>query len=149
MLLQNLNIICLYNLHILHLLLLHIPLLTFHFLYFLADQNSYVSKDYGQFTHGTMSRARHSGDIGIPQLFASQIPYGESNTEVDANNSASISSAATYARVAKITNNGFLRRCWVVVSWTPPGCRWDPEHPPKFSMALNLLFAFVSLPYIL
>jgi hypothetical protein len=96
-----------------------------------------------------MSRARSGGDIGVPQPFASQIQNGESNVDVDANNSASISSTASCTRFAKIRNNGFLRRCWAVVSWTLPGCRWDPEHPPKFSMALNLLFAFVSWPCIL
>jgi len=31
--------------------------------------------------------------------------------------------------------------------WTPARCRWDPENPPEFSLALNLLFGFVgSLP---
>jgi hypothetical protein len=30
------------------------------------------------------------------------------------------------------------------LSWTPPRCRWDPENPPKFSMALNVLFAFAG-----
>jgi hypothetical protein len=28
--------------------------------------------------------------------------------------------------------------------WTPPNCRWDPESPPKFSTALNVLFAFAG-----
>lgn len=96
-----------------------------------------------------MSRARSGGDIGVPQPFASQIQNGESNIDVDANNSASISNTASCTRFDKIRNNGFLRQCRAVVSWTPPGCRWDPEHPPKFSMALNLLFAFVSLPYLI
>jgi hypothetical protein len=117
-------------------------------LQFLTHQNSHASEDYDQFILGTMSRARSGGDIGVPQPFASQIQNGESNIDVDANNSASISSTASYTRFDKIRNNGFLRRCWAVVSWTPPGCRWDPEHPPKFSMALNLLFAFVSWPYL-
>ena len=42
-------------------------------------------------------------------------------------------------------DNKFLRKCWTIFSWTPKWCRWDPEDPPKFSLALNLLFAFVSL----
>jgi hypothetical protein len=35
-------------------------------------------------------------------------------------------------------------RVYGVLSWTPPGCRWDPEKPPQFSMALNVLFAFAG-----
>jgi len=31
-----------------------------------------------------------------------------------------------------------------ILSWTPPMCRWDPDNPPKFSMALNVLFAFAG-----
>ncbi len=30
------------------------------------------------------------------------------------------------------------------IYWVPPNCRWDPEEPPKFSMALNILFAFAG-----
>lgn len=36
-------------------------------------------------------------------------------------------------------------KIWKFVTWTPKRCRWDPEKPPKFNMALNLLFGFVSL----
>jgi hypothetical protein len=31
-----------------------------------------------------------------------------------------------------------------LLSWTPPGCRWNPEKPAKFSMGLNVLFAFAG-----
>ncbi|EGP89334.1 putative major facilitator superfamily transporter [Zymoseptoria tritici IPO323] len=31
-----------------------------------------------------------------------------------------------------------------VLYWTPPNCRWDPDSPPKFSTALNVLFAFAG-----
>ncbi|RDW88914.1 hypothetical protein BP6252_00946 [Coleophoma cylindrospora] len=44
--------------------------------------------------------------------------------------------------IERICQNPFARRCWEAVSWTPQRCRWDPESPPTFSMALNLLFAF-------
>lgn len=30
------------------------------------------------------------------------------------------------------------------IYWVPPNCRWDPSEPPKFSMALNILFAFAG-----
>ena len=28
--------------------------------------------------------------------------------------------------------------------WIPPNCRWQPDNPPKFSMPLNILFAFAG-----
>lgn len=34
------------------------------------------------------------------------------------------------------------RRIVLLLTWCPPRCRWDPENPPKFSMALNILFGF-------
>lgn len=33
------------------------------------------------------------------------------------------------------------RRVCRIVFWTPPNARWNPDKPPTFSMALNLLFA--------
>lgn len=29
-----------------------------------------------------------------------------------------------------------------VLIWCPARCRWDPANPPKFSMSMNILFAF-------
>lgn len=39
---------------------------------------------------------------------------------------------------------GLWRRVYEVVTWTPPRCRWDPKRPPRFSLALNLLFGFAA-----
>lgn len=36
----------------------------------------------------------------------------------------------------------FGHRIVEILTWCPPRCRWDPANPPKFSMALNLLFGF-------
>lgn len=36
------------------------------------------------------------------------------------------------------------RRLADIVTWTPPRCRYNPESPPKFTFALNLLFAFAA-----
>lgn len=36
------------------------------------------------------------------------------------------------------------RRVYDTAFWVPPNCRWDPESPPKFSMAMNVLFAFAG-----
>ncbi|KAF4551054.1 Hypothetical protein D9617_15g044080 [Elsinoe fawcettii] len=30
------------------------------------------------------------------------------------------------------------------LNWTPPACRWDPENPPKFTLYLNLIFAWAT-----
>lgn len=36
------------------------------------------------------------------------------------------------------------RRAYEIAFWCPPNCRWDPNEPPKFSMGLNILFAFAG-----
>jgi hypothetical protein len=36
------------------------------------------------------------------------------------------------------------KRIYSVLTYTPPNCRWDPKHPPQFSMAMNVLFAFAA-----
>lgn len=63
----------------------------------------------------------------------------------DASASTTSSSSADGRKFAKLRDNNFLRKCWNIVSWTPKRCRWNPEDPPEFSMALNLLFGFVSI----
>ncbi|KAF2226493.1 major facilitator superfamily domain-containing protein, partial [Elsinoe ampelina] len=30
------------------------------------------------------------------------------------------------------------------LAWTPPTCRWDPNEPPKFTLYLNLVFAWAT-----
>lgn len=37
-----------------------------------------------------------------------------------------------------------LYRVGKFLIWMPKRCRYDPDNPPKFNLALNLLFAFVS-----
>lgn len=73
-------------------------------------------------------------------------PDGKSDTGQDLNHdSPSTRSADEKPRFSQLRNNEFARRCWEVLTWTPKRCRWDPDDPPKFNMALNLLFGFVSL----
>lgn len=43
-----------------------------------------------------------------------------------------------------IMNKPRWRRVYDHVFWVPPNCRWDTENPPKFSMPLNILFAFAG-----
>jgi hypothetical protein len=81
---------------------------------------------------------------GDPQPFAPQVEDGKGNGESEVKKAPSIRNTISEKRFDKIRNNRFLQICWDIMSWTPPRCRWDPEHPPKFSMALNILFAFVS-----
>jgi hypothetical protein len=45
---------------------------------------------------------------------------------------------------AAIRSRGLISRAWKIITWTPPNCRWDPNMPPKFSIGLNLLFAFAG-----
>lgn len=42
------------------------------------------------------------------------------------------------------TRSSFLRHAKGVLTWAPPNCRYDAKNPPKFGLALNLLFALVS-----
>ena len=37
-----------------------------------------------------------------------------------------------------------IRKLYETIFWTPPNLRWDPKRPPKFSMALNVLFGFAG-----
>lgn len=41
-------------------------------------------------------------------------------------------------------HNSIWRRIYATLTWTPPNCRWDPDRPPQFSMAMNILFAFAA-----
>lgn len=36
-----------------------------------------------------------------------------------------------------------MRTILGILAWTPPNCRYDPNHPPKFTLAMNALFGFV------
>ncbi|MCJ1403641.1 hypothetical protein MMC11_006864 [Xylographa trunciseda] len=44
----------------------------------------------------------------------------------------------------KMGRSSFARRCWRIISYTPARCRWDAEETPRFSLGLNLLFAFAA-----
>lgn len=51
-------------------------------------------------------------------------------------------------KFAGLRDNEYARSIWNFVTWTPKRCRWDPESPPKFSVGLNILFAFVSFVFV-
>jgi hypothetical protein len=66
---------------------------------------------------------------------------GEQKTEAEATNHiAQTSTASSHHQSEK----SLFRKIYRILSWTPPRCRWDPEKPPKFSLGLNILFAFAA-----
>jgi hypothetical protein len=70
-----------------------------------------------------------------PEIVPSQDQSLESIPNEQEKTPSSISKAWNTVRNSKI---------YALLSWTPPRCRWNPESPPKFSMALNCLFAFAG-----
>lgn len=75
----------------------------------------------------------------------SQDLAGEKSTVVDVGQdvSSSIPEISTTKGTTKKSGVlGFLTR---IFTWAPPRCRYDPENPFKFNLALNLLFGLVSL----
>ncbi|EKD15814.1 major facilitator superfamily transporter [Drepanopeziza brunnea f. sp. 'multigermtubi' MB_m1] len=73
---------------------------------------------------------------------------GEKRLDAGGDASASVSASRPGSdekrRFSRIRDNQFASKIWRVVSWTPKRCRWDPDSPPKFGLALNLLFAFAG-----
>jgi hypothetical protein len=82
-------------------------------------------------------------EVGIPPL--SSADHDKKTAGEDANESTSTGSIDEKRRFSQIRENEFAKKCWAFVTWTPKRCRWDLDDPPKFSMALNLLFGFVSI----
>lgn len=50
-------------------------------------------------------------------------------------------------RFSKINENRIMKFFWGMVTYTPKRCRYDVDEPPKFSLWMNLLFAFVGFTY--
>lgn len=96
-----------------------------------------------------MTAEDHVVAVEAPPLSAaSDIPREKEIESRDANEPAPAERFSKKTQLSRLLGNAFLRKCWAFISWTPRRCRWDPESPPKFSLALNLLFAFVSFLYI-
>jgi hypothetical protein len=91
-------------------------------------------------------------DAGIaPPLSPSSTPHehDQDKDAEDVREATSTRSPDDKRPFAQIRENQFAKKCWAVVTWTPKRCRWDPDDPPKFNLALNLLFGFVSLIFVL
>lgn len=48
------------------------------------------------------------------------------------------------ATAVELTDRPWWRRGLDILFYTPKRCRWDPDNPPQFSMALNILFSVAA-----
>jgi predicted MFS family arabinose efflux permease len=54
------------------------------------------------------------------------------------------SSASSDLSPASEVEKGRVQKVLDIVNWTPPWCRYTPEHQPEFTTGLNILFAFAG-----
>lgn len=66
-------------------------------------------------------------------------PKEEEEENIGSENSNTKSSKSSSSSLAII-----LRRILGILNWVPPSCRYDPENPQEFTLALNLLFGFAA-----
>jgi hypothetical protein len=96
-----------------------------------------------------MTAEDHVEAVEAPPLsMPSDTPREKESESSDANGSTPAEKSSKETKFSGLQNNAFFSKNWTIISWTPKRCRWDPENPPKFSLALNLLFAFVSSLHI-
>ena len=77
--------------------------------------------------------AEKPSDSGEATSHGSPSPVESSNTSTE-----------DHAKEEDTRIRPLWKRAYDVAFWVPPNCRWDPESPPKFSMPLNILFAFAG-----
>lgn len=87
--------------------------------------------------------------FGDKKIISSSRSFAPKTTETDPqvpqiNNGSTSASSERSRKHDQITENEPMKTLWKIVSWTPQRCKWDPENPPQFTLALNLLFGFVS-----
>lgn len=68
----------------------------------------------------------------------------EAHTNPDTNTTPSTSTPIQSESNSPKSEPSLARKVYNILSWTPPRCRWDPNQPPKFSLSLNILFAFAA-----
>lgn len=71
-------------------------------------------------------------------------PQGAPRTGEDSKDAAQDTATAGWGDSKDEKGSSFLERVGKTFTWAPRKCRYDPDNPPKFSLALNLLFALVS-----
>jgi predicted MFS family arabinose efflux permease len=79
---------------------------------------------------------------GVPQEIETSADNGDSQNSPST--SPSDETEARELENEKTKTPSRWRRAYEVAFWVPPNCRWDPNKPPKFSMGLNILFAFAG-----
>lgn len=94
----------------------------------------------------TAPQHRPSGDNGPPPETADVGGEKEQTTTTsqDPTPSSDISNPDTSKPGVPSTHAPLWRRLYRTLSWVPPRARFDPNSPPKFSMRLNVLFAFAG-----
>jgi hypothetical protein len=96
-----------------------------------------------------MTTKNHVEPVHPPPLSIASYIHGQTEQKTGSDNEpTTIRSSGEEKRFSRMLDNEYFRTCWRIISWTPKRCRWDPESPPKFTLALNLLFAFVSFFFI-
>ena len=79
---------------------------------------------------------------GAPQEVQTTADNGDSQTGLAT--SPSEESEGQILEDEKVKNSSRWRRAYEIAFWCPPNVRWDPDQPPKFSMGINILFAFAG-----
>jgi hypothetical protein len=110
----------------------------------------------------TISRLHFDiGSSQVPQFLAliinpSLVPCHSQSVHSDMATDAAITASATVTSTAeeearqdassKVESSWAVKfdRIYTRFTYTPPICRYDPSKPPRFSLALNVLFAFAS-----
>ncbi|KAI5360983.1 putative major facilitator superfamily, MFS transporter superfamily [Septoria linicola] len=103
--------------------------------------------------HQTSHRASEVTETRQPvQRSASddkQVQHHESNVSSPATTSASNDDDGSLTRTKTSSTTSqdkptIWRRIYDTIYWVPPNCRYNPSAPPKFSIALNILFGFAG-----
>ena len=88
-----------------------------------------------------MSESRQDA-VGVAQNGKANADNG--NNPIDVASSPAGDSDIQHFGEEKSTKPSRWRRAYEIAFWVPPNVRWDPNEPPKFSMGLNILFAFAG-----
>lgn len=65
------------------------------------------------------------------------------NTEGISTSSQDGNGTSSPGTLEETGQNTLLAKAIKAWNWIPQRCRYDPENPPNFTLALNILFAFV------
>jgi hypothetical protein len=89
---------------------------------------------------------QHRGDAGVPSQShnttemrdtpgkLTEAAPATSNSEEDSNPATVDTNGQKDGVIAKFLES---------INWMPPWCRYDPHKPPKFTLSMNILLAFV------